>query len=169
MTFVGRFEPLDGPPPAITFRWDPETEILSGALPAAGAPGGYTGAIELEDPRGAFITLDVQNGGLAAIEIVVWPDMEVTDRLLPPDEVPLARLVVPPRASQPGIALTEVELAIAGRRTADESVIHLRIGGARWFEALRLADKLIVEVDRAGMPAGFWLLGVPAFPAGDAR
>jgi hypothetical protein len=162
--FQGRVEELNGHLPAAQFRWDPETEILSCRLADIEGPGGYTGAIELADPRGPIITLDMQDGTLLAVEVVVWPEVATVADLRPPEPARTGRLRVPPRPSQPGIALTEVELAMQGRRTPDESVIHLTVGPRRRTEPIQLARGLLIEMDDQAQPAGFWLLDVPPFP-----
>lgn len=162
--FAGRIEPAEAPLPAMQFRWDPETEILAGRLEGARGTGGYTGTIELEDPRGPILALDVKDGTLTSFEVVVWPEVEVVEGLTPPGDAAPARLVVPPRPSQPGIALTEVEQTIGGRRTLDEAVFHLTVGPRRPVKGHRLADHLVMELDGDEQPAGFWLSGVPPFP-----
>lgn len=162
--FQGRVEPLTGPLPRVQFRWDAETEILSCRLEGSDGTGGYTGAIELEDPRGPIITLDMQDGTLVAVEVVVWPDVDTVPDLVVPTAARAGRVQVPPRPSQPGIALTEVEQAIRGRRAPDESLIHLAFGPRRQIEVIQLADGLLLELDGRAQPAGFWLVGVPPFP-----
>jgi hypothetical protein len=44
-----RVEPLTGSLPAIAWRWDPETDILSGAFKGNRKSGGLTGTVELTD------------------------------------------------------------------------------------------------------------------------
>lgn len=164
MTFAGRITEFEGPIPRVNYRWDPETEILSGAIDALPGESGYTGAIELEDPAGAFVTLDLQEGSLRAVEVVVWPETETVDALTPPTDVPGGRLSVPPRPSQPGIAFVEVDAAMRAAKSPDGNTYRLSIGPRRKSRAYRLADNLLIEMDDAGQPAGFWLLNVPPFP-----
>jgi len=52
-------------------------------------------------------------------------------------------------------------VALAGRVSADEETIHLRVGAPRPAMVVQVADRLAVEVDPAGGLAGFWLTGVP--------
>ena len=166
--FQGTVEPLDQPLPVATFRWDAETEILACRLEDVNGTGGYTGTIELEDPRGPIITLDMQDGTLAAVEVVVWPEVETVADLAAPPAARQGRMHVPPRPSQPGIALTAVELAMDARRTPDESTIHLAVGPRRKTEVIQLAVGLLLELDAKEQPAGFWLVGVPPFPNDEA-
>ena len=45
-----------------------------------------------------------------------------------------------------------------------ESVLHLRVGRARPIAVVRVADLLLVEVDKQSRLAGLWFLDVPPFP-----
>lgn len=166
--FQGTIEALTQPLPVARFKWDAETEILACRLEGATGAGGYTGTIELEDPRGPIITLDMQDGTLVAVEVVVWPDVETVDGLVAPEPDRQGRMHVPPRPSQPGVALTAVELAMHGRRAPDEAIIHLGIGPRRNTKVVELARGLLLELDRREQPAGFWLVGVPPFPHDEA-
>jgi hypothetical protein len=49
MSMEARIEPLSGPLPTISWRWDPETDILSGAFKGNRKSGGLTGTVELTD------------------------------------------------------------------------------------------------------------------------
>lgn len=162
--YEARIEPIDGELPRVDFHWDAETEILSGALPDVEAGRGLTGSIELEDAKGAVVTLDFEGGVLRAVEIVVWPATDTVQGLTPPEAGEQGRLVVPSRPSQPGIAVVEVDLPLRARRSPDESVLHLRVGSSRAQEWVALARNLLVEFDQHGELAGFWLIDVPPFP-----
>jgi len=162
--YGAQIEPIVGELPRVEFQWDAETEILSGVLQGAKPARGLTGSIELEDAKGAVITLDFQGGVLRALEIVVWPPANTVEGLTPPQPGEQGRLVVPSRPSQPGIAVVEVDLPLGVERSPDESVVHLRVGTGRGRECVALADHLMVEFDQNGDLAGFWLLDVPPFP-----
>ncbi len=151
--------------PHIAFRWDTETQILSGLAEDVQGERGLTGSIELEDKRGAVITLDFAGGVLRGLEVVVWPRLRTVDTLAPPDPDRRGRFTVPARPSQPGVAVLEIDVPLAADRSADESVIHLRVGRPRAVERVHVADNLLLEVDSGGDVAGFWLLSVPPFPA----
>jgi hypothetical protein len=162
----GSVEPLSGPIPRITYQWDVETEILSGVALDVRGQRGLTGSIELEDPKGAVVTLDFSGGIMRGIEVVVWPSTQTTPTLGPPTPDQVARYVIPSRPSQPGVAVVEVDIALSVEHTPDESVIHLRVGPPRRAKTFQLAENLLMEVDDDGEVAGFWLLGVPPFPTG---
>lgn len=162
--YGAKIEPIDGELPHVGFQWDAETEILSGALEGVEPGRGLTGSIELEDAKGAVITLDFEGGVLRAVEIVVWPATETVQGLTPPEPGEQGRLIVPSRPSQPGIAVVEVDLPLGVQRSPDESVLHLRVGSGRGQEWVALADNLLVEFDQNGELAGFWFLDVPPFP-----
>lgn len=163
--FGATIEPLAGALPAIAFRWDAETEILSGTASEVEGGRGLTGSIELEGREGAVITLDFERGVLRGLEVVVWPPVDTVDGLTPPPPARRGRLAAPARPSQPGIGVVEVDVSLAGERTPDESVIHLRILPKKGVEVVQVADRLLVELDGAGELAGFWLLDLPPFPA----
>ncbi|NIM52387.1 MAG: hypothetical protein GTN62_13850 [Gemmatimonadales bacterium] len=162
--FSGAVEPLSGELPRVQFRWDAETEILSGALEHVEGARGLTGSIELEDAKGSIITLDLTGGVMRALEVVVWPSTKIVPGLTPPAAEREGRLIVPSRVSQPGIALLEVDVTLFAEWTPDQSVIHLQVGTRRRSEAVALADNLVLELDGSGELAGFWLLNVPPFP-----
>lgn len=155
--------PLAGPLPSIRFKWDPETEILSGYFDTPPS-GGLTGSIELGGPDGAYTVLDVNGGVLRGLEIVVWPETTTVPGLTPPKVSRQGRLSIPSRASQPGIAAVELEVPLVAEKSEDQSVIHLRVGPKRRVSVVQLADNLLLEVDDHHQVAGFWLLGVPPLP-----
>ena len=162
----GRMEPLEGPLPRLTYQWDPETEILSGVAADVTGERGLTGSIELEDAKGAVVTLDFAGGLMRGIEVVVWPATQTSPTLGPPTADERGRFVVPARPSQPGVAVVEVDISLSVEHTPDESVIHLRVGPQREAKTFQLAENLLMEVGDEGEIAGFWLLAVPPFPRG---
>lgn len=159
-----RVDPAPEPLPRITFHWDVETEILAGRFAPEEQVRGFTGTIEYQAHDGAVVTVDVDRGVLCGLEIVVWPQGDQRDGLAPPAADP-GRVTMPARPSQPGIGAVEVDTPISLRTTPKEDVMHLRMGTARVRRAVRIADQLIVELSEDGDLAGFWLSGVPPFPA----
>jgi hypothetical protein len=155
---------LSGPLPTIAFKWDPETEILSGYFSGPDAAEGLTGSVEIAGTDGAYVVLDVNRGILRGLEIAVWPKTAVIPGLKPPEASLSASLSIPSRVSQPGIAAVELEASLSAERSEDHSVIHLQVGSRRAVTVVRLADHLLLEVDEAGQIAGFWLLEVPPLP-----
>ena len=159
-----KIAPLDGELPSVVFRWDAETEILSGVLEGVEGGRGLTGSVELEDRKGSVVTLDFQAGELRGIEVVVWPATKTVEGLRSPEADKQGRLIVPARPSQPGVAVVEADVPLAVERSPDESVIHLRVGAKHVVERVRLARQLSMELDEDEELAGFWLLDVPPFP-----
>jgi hypothetical protein len=164
MGFAASVEPLSGKLPSVTFKWDPETEILSGHFKGTGKAEGMTGTVELEGVDGSFAVLDVAGGRLRGLEVVVWPETQTIPGLSAPTTSERGQLVLPPRASQPGIAAVEVDTHMMAEKTPDDSVIHLRMGPQRRVRRIQVADNLMLELDDANEIAGFWLLSVPPFP-----
>jgi len=147
----------------MTYRWDAETEILSGSADVEGRDG-LTGSIELEDSHGAVVTLDFEGGLMRGVEIVVWPPVKTRDGLAAPHPEAAAEFVVPALPDQ-GVAVVEIDVRLSAETNDDEGVIHLRVGGGRPQKAMALAENLLVDLDADGEVAGLWLLGVPPFPA----
>lgn len=164
MGFAASVQPLKGKLPSVAFKWDTETEILSGQFKGAGGADGLTGTVELEGVDGSFAVLDVMGGQLRGLEVVVWPETQIVAGLTPPSANEQGRLILPARASQPGIAAVEVDTRMAADKSPDDSVIHLRVGPQRRVKLVQVADHLMLELDDRSEIAGFWLLGVPPFP-----
>ena len=151
--------------PPVTYRWDADTEILSVTLRSAGVAEGLTGSMDIEGADGAWLMLELTAGRLAAVEVAVWPDVKTVESLVVPEVGGAARIRVPSRDAQPGLAAVEVDTAIRAVADKAERTIHFRIGPSRSTRALRVAKDLLVEVDGRSRIAGFWFLNVPPFPA----
>ena len=165
MGLAGRVVARTGRVPHISYKWDAETDILTGTIKSSRKKaGGLTGSVELEGSDGSFILLDVTGGAICGVEVVVWPDVR-TASLAVPSQVEEADVTLPARRSQPSVAAVEVDTALTIETNASESVFHVRLGPARHAKAVRVADGLLVEVDEQEELAGLWLLEVPPFPA----
>jgi hypothetical protein len=83
--FEVRVEPLGGALPVVTWRLDEETEILAGGfkVPSRGQPG-VSASVELTDPEGAIVVLDIHSGRLTGLDIVIWPALELHAAMTPP-------------------------------------------------------------------------------------
>ena len=62
-----------------------------------------------------------------------------------------------------------METALTVEKNPSESVFHLRVGRSRPASVVRVADLLLVEVDKQARLAGLWFLEVPPFPNVDAE
>src|SRR3954464_1537934 len=163
MSMDARIEPLSGALPAIAWRWDPETDILSGSFKGNRKSGGLTGTVELTDDEGSVAVLDLNNGVICGLDVVVWPEVTTSGELQVPARLTDGRVVLPARPSRPGVALVEVDTTLSVETNSAESVFHLRIGPRRQVEVVRAADSFYVEVDQQGGLAGFWMTNVPPF------
>ena len=83
----------------------------------------------------------------------------------PPSEVEAARITVPPRRSQPAVAVLQMDTALVAEANKDESTFHFKLGGHRSARTVRIARDLLVDLDEHDVLAGLWLLNVPPFPA----
>lgn len=167
MNLDARVEALDGPLPVIRWNWDDETDILSGAMAGVRKGGGLTGTIELTDDEGSVAVVDVAGGRVQGLDIVVWPEITEIPGLAAPEAGRDGVVMLPPRPSQPGIASVEVDTTLSVAANPRHDLLHLRIGTKRQVEAIRVADRLLIEVDGKGRLAGFWLLSVPFGPEED--
>jgi len=165
MSLEARVEPLHGALPSISWRWDPETDILSGAF-REDAPddGGFRGMVELTDDKGSVIVLDFGRGLLSGLDVVVWPPVESDPGLVPPPTGSDARVILPRRAPQHGPESREVETPLRVTANPRQTIFHLQVGEEPRARTVRVAERFLVELDDAGRLAGFWLLDVEAFP-----
>jgi len=163
MSMDARIEPLSGALPSVSWRWDSETDILSGAFKGNRKSGGMTGTVELTDAEGSVAVLDVNNGVICGLDVVVWPEVIAVSELQVPAKLTDGRVVLPSRPSRPGVASVEVDTTLSVQTNGAESVFHLQIGPRRPVEGVRAADNFYIEVDHQGGLAGFWLTNVPAF------
>jgi len=165
MQYETKIQPLDGKLPKVSYRWDPETDILSAVCKGLPKTSGMNGTVDLEGSDGSFVLLDVAGGLLRGLDVVTWPDdIRTLDGLVAPEVASEARVLFPSRRSQPAVAAVEVDTALVVEKNAVESVIHIRVGRAKPANVVRIADHLLVEVDKQSRLAGLWLLEVPPFP-----
>ena len=160
-----KIEPLGDSLPSIAWRWDPETDILSGSFKGNRKTGGLTGTVELTDAEGSVAVLDVNNGVICGIDMVVWPEVSSRDDIQVPTRFTDGRVVLPASGSRAAVASVEVDTSLSVETNATESVFHLLIGPRRAIEVIRTADNFYVEVDQQGGLAGFWMSNVPPFSA----
>src|SRR5256712_8659713 len=73
MQFEARIEPLTVMLPKVTYRWDPETDILSVACKGTGKATGLNGTVDLEGGDGSFVVIDVAGGFIHGVGVGTWP------------------------------------------------------------------------------------------------
>ena len=169
MNVAVQLEPAEGELPRVVYRWDPDTEILIASLDGSTTRDGMSGSVELMGSDGSWLALDVSKGRIRGVEVAVWPEVETRAVLAAPTVIDERRIVIPSRASQPGIASVGVDSALVAETNEAESIIHFRLGKKREVRTVRLADDVLVELDAQKRIAGMWFLNVPPFPAtGDA-
>src|ERR687897_3232445 len=134
MNIEARIEPLSGALPSISWRWDPETDILSGAFKGTRKAGGLTGTVELTDAEGSVAVLDVNNGVICGIDMVVWPEVSTRSDIQVPAQLTDGRVVLPSGGSRAAVSSVEVDTSLWVETNAMESVFHLRIGPRRPVE-----------------------------------
>ena len=82
-----------------------------------------------------------------------------------PGKLTDGRVVLSAKSAKAGVTSLEVNSPLAVTTNRTETVFHLCVGARREVDAVRVADHLLIEVDRSGALAGFWLTDVPPFPA----
>ena len=165
MAFEARVEPLNGKLPKVSYRWDPETDILTVACKGVSKGDGMNGTVDLEGGDGSFVVIDVADGAMRGVDVVTWPDdVRTVASLAPPAASKDGQVTFPGRNSQPGVSAVEVDTALTVSKNEKESVFHIRVGRQRPATIVRIADHMLVEIDKQHRIAGLWLLEVPPFP-----
>jgi hypothetical protein len=165
MYFEARIEPLNGKLPKVSYRWDPETDILTVSCKGVPKGNGMNGTVDLEGGDGSFVVIDVAGGALRGVDVVTWPeDVRTVAALEPPAATKEGQVTFPDRRSQPGVAAVELDTPLTMDKNPSESVFHLRVGRQKAATVVRVADHLLVELDKQSRLAGLWLLEVPPFP-----
>lgn len=165
MDIALHLEPSEGSPPAVEYRWDADTDILTARIDTTGDGAGPSGTVELEAPDGAWLILDVVKGRIAGVEVAVWPDVHKRSTLAPPSATGHSQVVVPFTAAQGSAAVLEMEIPLHAESDEAERVIHFRVGAKRDCRAVRVGRDLLLELDAHSRIAGLWLLNVPPLPS----
>lgn len=156
---------LEPPPstlPAVEYRWDADTDILSAQLTPRPGTGASTGSLEVEGRDGSWLILEVSAERLNGVEVAVWPDVRKRGGLAPPAADPAAIRLRP--SGRGGLAGTEMDTAIVAEADDAERIIHFRLGTARAARTVRLGADLLLDLDVQSRLAGVWMLNVPPFP-----
>jgi hypothetical protein len=148
--------------PRVSWRWESETDILSGSYRVPGH-GEAAESLEVSSPDGAVAVLDVVAGEICGLDIVIWPDVETVSGLQAPAPMMAGRVTLP--AANGGGQPREIETALAVEMDPREQTFHLRLGPDRQVTVVQVADHLLIEVDDTDHLAGFWMTGVPPFPS----
>lgn len=164
MNVVVQLEPANGSLPNAEYRWDADTEILTARVDGGAAGAGMSGSVELGGIDGSWLILDVAKGRISGVEVAVWPNVQKRSSLAPPTTIEDLQVLIPARASQPGIASLEMESPLIAESNAAKSVIHFRVGARRDLRVVRLATNLLLELDPHSRIAGVWMLNVPPSP-----
>jgi hypothetical protein len=163
VTVAVQLEPAVGVP-AVDYRWDADTDILTARLRGAGGRAGMSGSVELEGSDGSWLILDLAAGCIDGVEVAVWPDVHKHRGLAPP-AAENARVVVPSSGDGREVAAVEVETRLMAEADDTQRVIHFRLGARRPVRTVRLGADLLLDVDPQSRIAGVWLLNVPPNPS----
>jgi hypothetical protein len=158
-------EPATEPCPGVEYRWDADTDILLARLQGAETNVGMSGSVDFQGADGSWVILDVAGGRIRGVEVAVWPDVHKRTGLSAPATIEEGSVVIPSRASQPGIAAVEVEVPLMAEANSDHGVIHFRVGARRDVRSIRIGSDLLLDIDQQNRIAGLWLLNVPPSPS----
>jgi len=150
--------------PAVEYRWDVDTDILSAQLVPRPGTGAHSGSVEVGGDDGSWLILEVNSGRLNGIEVAVWPEVRKDARLAPPEHIEPAAVRLAAH-ERDGVAGMEVSTAVVAESDAAERVIHFRLGQGRPARTIRVGTDLLVDLDARARIAGLWMLNVPPFPA----
>lgn len=164
VSIVVQLEAPGASPPAVEYRWDPDTDILTARLQVGGDGTGSSGSVELEGSDGSWLILDVARGRISGIEVAVWPDVQKRSTLTPPAAVEDAQVLISLPPSAPGTASVEIDTPLRAEADDGERVIHFRVGTKREVRIVRFGRDLLLALDPQSHIAGLWLLNVPPFP-----
>ena len=162
MTVAVQLEPA-GSIPAVEYRWDADTDILTARLRGAAKRVGASGSVEVEGADGSWLILDLAGGCIDGVEVAVWPDVHKRRGLAPPAAED-AHVVVPTTDARE-VASVEVETRLLAEADDAQRVIHFRLGGPQPVRTVRLGRDLLLDVDPQSRIAGLWLLNVPPSPS----
>ena len=164
MNVAVQLEPASDTLPAVAYRWDTDTDILTARLEGVGAAGGMSGSVELEGTDGSWLILEVASGRINGVEVAVWPDVRKLPALHPPSQVEDAEVVLPKRSGQADVGAVEMETRLVAEADSDQRNFHFRVGAPRLARTVRVARDLLVDVDDKNRISGVWLLNVPPCP-----
>lgn len=169
--------------PAVTYRWDADTESLSASVgpPPRGAGGdgahaavrealggaGPSGAIEVEGTDGSWLSLELVHGRIGGVQVAVWPTVRRRSAIAPPLAAPAcAAYARAPGAAGRAGAPVAVELPARVLAETDAARRHFRFafGPPRPVTTARIARDVLLELDDRQRLAGLWLLNVPPAP-----
>ena len=165
MNVVVHLEPATESCPGVEYKWDADTDILLARLHGAEANVGMSGSVDFQGADGSWVILDVAGGRIRGVEVAVWPEVHKRSGLSAPSTIEEGRVLIPSRASQPGIAAVEVEVPLMAEADADRRVIHFRVGSRREARSIRIGSDLLLDIDQQSRIAGLWLLNVPPSPS----
>lgn len=165
MHIAVRVEPATTALPAVDYRWDADTEILTASLHPSAVGEGMSGSVEIEGKDGSWLILEAASGRIVGLEVAVWPEVRTVASLVPPSAPVPSRVILPSRQSQPGVAVLEVDTVLVATSDKAERTIHFRIGPTRPTRPVRLAQDIILDIDERERIAGVWMLNVPPFPS----
>ncbi len=180
MSFPIEYVPAADTPRRVRYTWDADTEILGASLLEPVGPGRVggrapgladaaprvpAGSVEIQGKDGSWLTLDIRDGRISAIEVAIWPQLLRRPTLSLPDATAV-REHVALTAAAGEISALEVTARMVAEVDAGRRAVHFsmaRGSGVREgpFHAVQIARDVLLDVDTTGHVAGLWLLNLP--------
>ncbi len=157
--------------PAVEYRWDSDTRILSAAVTGdhgedAPLVRGANGSVEVEGEDGSWLTLDLDDGCVRGVQVAVWPSVRRQPGLSPPPaRVGRARLMLPAGTAADVVLSLEVTAPLRAEADPGEENFHFVLGRKRAAVSVAIAADILLELDDRDHLSGLWLLNVPPTPS----
>lgn len=155
---------LGGPLPQLTWAWEVETGILSGSFMPEANGIGIGGPVQVSGEDGALMLLNFIDGLFSGIDLVICPALENLPILQAPSSAETGRVIVDQRRYKQTDIPVEQDAGIRIHTDPEESTWHLTFAGIHATSVVRVADRMLVELDQTRQFAGLWLEEVPPMP-----
>jgi len=162
MHFEARIEPLTGKLPKVSYRWT-RRPTSSQSPVRNGESDGAQRTVDLEGGDGSFVVIDVAGAASTAWTSSPGRTTSAHATTSPSRSRPRRRVVFRAGSRSRGWRRSSGHRTHRGEEPT-ESVLHIRVGRQRVASVVRVADLLLVEVDKNSRLAGLWFLDVPPFP-----
>jgi len=156
-------QPTVGPPTAVRYHWDEDTDILSAEV-GERVEGGKSVSVDVEGSDGSWLILDVRDGAIRGVEVAVWPTVRKRSGLAPPATVETVSVRIGSPGDTARVSAMEVDMPVSAESDRAERILHFRLGTTRQSRTVRVAQELLLDLDSRDRLVGVWLLDVPPFP-----
>ena len=154
-----RFKPVDnGNLGAARYNLEEETTILTARFNevAEGDPGN----LELSDPLGAIVMLDLRGGLLAGLEVVVWPEVKTLKTLRMPKAEQSGSVAARDKSEDAAMA-EEDENSVEFSCNESARLLRISVVGQTSTRHVEVAEGAVVGLTSKGQIGDIWMDGLP--------